>query len=217
MICDRHETAYSEWYLLAELQYVKCGEMPWHVNCVNGRQRGVSEAESGVDVDVAVDALVRRAAGEAEGVGGPCLPRGFHAVETSSSGMSHNQTRWLLLNWPAGLPLAHLEASCLKNTASPFAVASDCHPLPAPPWDADAVTHSTRMTLAKPRKTTSLHKGSQSGRGGPSSWETAVTDRWEMLHLGPIHVSQPSYWSEEKVVFLWSAGAFCAFFVTCVP
>lgn len=50
-----------------------------------------------------------------QGVGGLCLPWGFHAVQTSTSGMSHHQTHWLLLNWPAGSPLAHREASCLTK------------------------------------------------------------------------------------------------------
>lgn len=65
-------------------------------------------------------------------VGGLCLPWGFHAVQTSTLGMSHNQTLWLLPNWPAGLPLAHLRASCLPETVT------DC----LPGCGADAVTRS---------------------------------------------------------------------------
>lgn len=92
--------------------------------------------------------------GDTQGVGGLCLPWGFHAVQTSTPGMSHNQTHWLLLNWPAGPPLAHLEASCLKTLPLQFTLplqlpttVTRCRPR----HRADAVTHSVRTTLAETR------------------------------------------------------------------
>lgn len=132
--------------------------------------------------------------GVTQGVSGLCLPWGFHTGHKSTLGMSHNQTHWLLLNWPAGPPLAHLGSSCLKTLQ--FTLALHSLPFVAPVvWPgrgADTVTHPPLMTTAVPCragccKNTALvwaNNGSQSGRWGPVSWQVAVACRWEMLHVG---------------------------------
>lgn len=43
-----------------------------------------------------VDVLVRGMVSDTHGVGGLCLPWGFHSVQTSTPGMSHNQSHALV-------------------------------------------------------------------------------------------------------------------------
>lgn len=91
--------------------------------------------------------------GDTQGVGGLCLPWGFHTVHKSTSGMSHNQTHWLPLNWPAGLPLAHLGASCPKTLPMQFTLALQLPPIVTrclPHHSADTVTHSRLTTITIP-------------------------------------------------------------------
>lgn len=136
---------------------------------------------------VAWDALVRGTEGDTQGVGGLCLPWGFHAVHTSTSGMSHNQTHWLLLNWPAGLSLAHLEASCLKTLPLQFTLA-----LQLPTIVCPAIAQTRWLIPDAPLSPYHRCKNyfscaaqwGQSGGWGPGSWQAAMTCRWEMLHLG---------------------------------
>lgn len=150
-----------------------------------------------------VDDVVRGTVGDTQGVGGLCLPWGFHAVQTSTSGMSRNQTHWLLLNWPRWAAIGSSGGQLSENTAfaiySPFAAAYNCHPVSAPRHTTDTVTHPIRATLAVPR-----HRKNNSSPDAqwepvmmrrPCVLETVMTDRWEKLHLGLILVSQPSYWS----------------------
>ena len=110
---------------------------------------------------------------------------------------------------PAQLPCCAVIGSCggqlSLDTAfaiySPFAVAYNCHPLSARPWDrhADSIhAHDPRWASVTVKTTLpSQHNGRQSGRGGPGSWETVMTDRWEML----VRFSADSCFSAK--LFVW--------------
>lgn len=123
------------------------------------------------------------------GVGGLCLPWGFHTVHKSTSGMSHNQIHWVPLNWPAGPPLAHLGASCLKTLPVQFTLALQLPPIATrclPHHSADTVTHSRHTTVTIPIAVkTQLW----------ACWTMGASQNDEALFLGtsPWHIGERCY------------------------
>lgn len=124
--------------------------------------------------------------GDTQGVGGLCLPWGFHAVQTSASGMSHNQTHWLLLNWPAGPSLAHLEASCLKTLPLQFTL-----PLQLPTTVARCLPRHSTATVTHSRRTQYRHRKNNFRLG----CTMGATQEAEALVPGrpPWHVGERCY------------------------
>lgn len=155
--------------------------------------------------------------GDTQGVGGLCLPWGFHAVQTSTPGMSRNQTHWLLLNWPAGPPLAHVEPSCLKTPPLQFTLPLQ---LPTtvtrclPGHGADTATQPLRTTFAQPR-----HRKKKTpqqlclGRTMGASQDEVLRllgDRCDRWVRDAAFETESSYWSEENnfLVSLVLCGSF---------
>lgn len=167
-----------------------------------------------------MDDLVRVTADDTQKVGGlmfalgisRCSDKHFRNVPQSDPLAPAQLTCWVVIGSSGG--------QLSKNTAfaiySPFAVAYNCHPLSATPWHrhSDSFrTYNPPRTITVKATGASQHNGSQSWQGGRGSLETAMTYRWEMLHLGQVPVFQPSYWSEESnclvTLSLWHSGTLC--------
>lgn len=141
-----------------------------------------------------------------------CSDKNFRNVPQSDPLAPAQLTCWVVIGSSGG--------QLSKNTAfaiySPFAVAYNCHPLSATLWHrhGDSVqTYNPHCAITVKATWASLHNGSQSGRGGRGSLETAMTYRWEMLYLRQIPVFQPSYWSERSkclvTLCLWCSATIC--------
>lgn len=120
---------------------------------------------------------------DTQGVGGLCLPSGFHAIHTSTSGMSHNQTHWLLLNWPARPSLAHLGPAAWKHCPCNLLSLCSCLQLSTVVCHTIAQTQWVSPDIRPSPYQHCKNSFSQSGWRGPSSWETAMTYRCERVHL----------------------------------
>lgn len=92
-------------------------------------------------------------------------------------------------HWLTGKP------AVWQNTAftiySLLTVAHNCQPTIWPIRGSDTVTQSNPCPVLAAVKTAWdwWYNGDQSGQGSPGSWETDMTDRWEMLHLTDLGFS----------------------------